>query len=110
MVNALLTQLDKLKHRKNVLVMSTSNIAQAIGTSPFELHPAFSISLLTDLSSPGALADSAFVDRADIKQYIGLPPPEANHWILTGCLNEMMRRGLMQQIVRGRRGLFRKRS
>ncbi|KAJ9126089.1 hypothetical protein QFC24_002361 [Naganishia onofrii] len=29
-VNALLTQLDKLKHRKNVLVMSTSNIAQAI--------------------------------------------------------------------------------
>lgn len=30
-VNALLTQLDKLKHRKNVLVMSTSNIAQAIG-------------------------------------------------------------------------------
>lgn len=32
-VNALLTQLDKLKHRKNVLVMSTSNIAQAIGMS-----------------------------------------------------------------------------
>lgn len=32
-VNALLTQLDKLKHRKNVLVMSTSNIAQAIGSS-----------------------------------------------------------------------------
>jgi SpoVK/Ycf46/Vps4 family AAA+-type ATPase len=30
-VNALLTQLDKLKHRKNVLVMSTSNIAHAIG-------------------------------------------------------------------------------
>lgn len=30
-VNALLTQLDKLKHRKNVLVMSTSNLAQAIG-------------------------------------------------------------------------------
>ncbi|KAG7530943.1 hypothetical protein FFLO_04671 [Filobasidium floriforme] len=71
-VNALLTQLDKLKHRKNVLVMSTSNIAQAI--------------------------DSAFVDRADIKQYIGLPPPEANHWILTGCLNEMMKRGLMENI------------
>lgn len=30
-VNALLTQLDKLKHRKNVLVMSTSNLAKAIG-------------------------------------------------------------------------------
>ncbi|KAJ9118691.1 hypothetical protein QFC22_003911 [Naganishia vaughanmartiniae] len=54
-VNALLTQLDKLKHRKNVLVMSTSNIAQAI--------------------------DAAFIDRADIKQYIGLPPPQAVYWI-----------------------------
>lgn len=31
-VNALLTQLDKLKHRKNVLVMSTSNLAKAIGS------------------------------------------------------------------------------
>ena len=30
-VNALLTQLDKLKHKKNVLVMSTSNLAKAIG-------------------------------------------------------------------------------
>lgn len=30
-VNALLTQLDKLKHRKNVLIMSTSNLAKAIG-------------------------------------------------------------------------------
>ena len=26
-VNALLTQLDKLKHRKNVLVLTTSNIS-----------------------------------------------------------------------------------
>lgn len=32
-VNALLTQLDKLKHKKNVLVMSTSNLAKAIGPS-----------------------------------------------------------------------------
>lgn len=30
-VNALLTQLDKLKHKKNVLVMSTSNLVKAIG-------------------------------------------------------------------------------
>ena len=44
------------------------------------------------------------MDRADIKQYIGLPPPEANHWILSGCLNEMMKRGLMEPIVRVRRG------
>lgn len=32
-VNALLTQLDKLKHKKNCLVMSTSNLATAIGAS-----------------------------------------------------------------------------
>lgn len=30
-VNALLTQLDKLKHRKNCLVMTTSNLSAAIG-------------------------------------------------------------------------------
>jgi SpoVK/Ycf46/Vps4 family AAA+-type ATPase len=40
-VNALLTQLDKLKHKKNVLVMSTSNLAKAIGLLPFSfLFPA----------------------------------------------------------------------
>lgn len=30
-VNALLTQLDKLKHRKNVLILTTSNISESIG-------------------------------------------------------------------------------
>ena len=30
-VNALLTQIDKLKYKKNVLVMATSNLVQAIG-------------------------------------------------------------------------------
>lgn len=32
-VNALLTQLDKLKNKKNVLVLTTSNLSQAIGTA-----------------------------------------------------------------------------
>ena len=40
-VNALLTQLDRLKQRHNVLVLTTSNLPSAI--------------------------DAAFVDRADIK-------------------------------------------
>lgn len=30
-VNALLTQLDKLKQRENVLIMATSNLVKAIG-------------------------------------------------------------------------------
>ena len=68
-VNALLTQLDKLKHRKNVLIMTTSNISGSI--------------------------DTAFIDRADIKQYVGLPPPKAIYWILESCLRELVRVGLV---------------
>ncbi|KAJ9475477.1 Pachytene checkpoint protein 2 [Pseudozyma hubeiensis] len=71
-VNALLTQLDKLKHRKNVLIMTTSNMTESI--------------------------DNAFVDRADIKQYVGLPPAEAVYWILESCLKELMRVGLVGQV------------
>ncbi|GAA6013615.1 hypothetical protein JCM10207_004791 [Rhodosporidiobolus poonsookiae] len=72
-VNALLTQLDKLKHRKNCLVMTTSNLSGAI--------------------------DNAFIDRADIKQYIGLPPAAAVYWILQTCLSEIMRAGLVPPVT-----------
>ena len=44
-VNAVLTQIDQLRQRDNVLILTTSNSSEAI--------------------------DLAFVDRADIKQYIG---------------------------------------
>lgn len=72
-VNALLTQLDRLKHRKNVLIMTTSNITESI--------------------------DTAFIDRADIKQYVGLPPPQAIYWILESCMKELMRVGLVENTV-----------
>ncbi|KXN87866.1 hypothetical protein AN958_07875 [Leucoagaricus sp. SymC.cos] len=68
-VNALLTQLDKLKHRKNVLIMSTSNLVKAI--------------------------DSAFVDRADIVQFIDLPSREAIYEILRSCLCEIISKGVV---------------
>jgi len=71
-VNALLTQLDKLKHKKNVLVMSTSNLAKAI--------------------------DSAFVDRADIVQYVDLPPREAIYEILRTCLAELVGKGIVANV------------
>ncbi|GAA5954754.1 hypothetical protein JCM8115_005518 [Rhodotorula mucilaginosa] len=71
-VNALLTQLDKLKHRKNCLIMTTSNLSEAI--------------------------DNAFIDRADIKQYIDLPPTAAIYWILRSCLLEIMRVGLVPEV------------
>ncbi|KAG5339202.1 hypothetical protein C0989_005183 [Termitomyces sp. Mn162] len=71
-VNALLTQLDKLRHRKNVLIMSTSNLVKAI--------------------------DSAFVDRADIVQYIDLPSRDAIYEILRTCLCEIVAKGIVASI------------
>lgn len=68
-VNALLTQLDQLKKYSNCIVLTTSNLTQAI--------------------------DLAFVDRADIKQYIGLPNLCARYEILRSCLTELMRVGIV---------------
>ena len=68
-VNALLTQVDQLKERENVLILTTSNISEAI--------------------------DLAFVDRADIKQYIGLPNAQARYDILVSCVNELSRVGII---------------
>ncbi|KDR83326.1 hypothetical protein GALMADRAFT_235399 [Galerina marginata CBS 339.88] len=71
-VNALLTQLDKLKQRKNVLIMATSNLVKAI--------------------------DTAFVDRADIVQYVDLPSREAIYEILRSCLCEIMLKGIIAPV------------
>ena len=101
-VNALLTQLDKLKDRKNVLIMTTSNIAQAIGTCSHPRSDRFTfldVTRLTDRTFV-LLTDSAFVDRADIKQYIGLPPQQAVYWILCGCLEELIKSDIVQKVVR----------
>ncbi len=68
-VNALLTGLDKLKLYPNVLILTTSNITDAI--------------------------DLAFVDRADIKQYIGLPNLSARFEILRSSINELIRTGII---------------
>jgi len=57
-----------------VLVVSTSNLAQAI--------------------------DSAFVDRADIVQYIDLPAPEAIYVILRSCLLELVTKSVVGPAVR----------
>ena len=68
-VNALLTQLDGLKRFTNCLVLTTSNLTGAI--------------------------DTAFIDRADIKQYIGPPGPAARYEILRGCVHELCRVGII---------------
>jgi SpoVK/Ycf46/Vps4 family AAA+-type ATPase len=68
-VNALLTQLDALKRFPNALVLTTSNIASAV--------------------------DPAFVDRADIKQYVGPPGVVARYSILGSCIAELQRSGAL---------------
>jgi SpoVK/Ycf46/Vps4 family AAA+-type ATPase len=72
-VNALLTQLDRLKRHPNVLVLATSNLTQAI--------------------------DAAFVDRADLKMYIGLPNLTARYEILCSCVTELAAKGLFKDNV-----------
>lgn len=69
-VNALLTQLDQIKRYPNVLILTTSNLSEAI--------------------------DLAFIDRADIKQYIGHPTEQAIYKIYMSCLKELMRTKLME--------------
>ncbi|XP_063160348.1 pachytene checkpoint protein 2 homolog [Candoia aspera] len=64
-VNAVLTQIDQIKRYPNVVILTTSNITEKI--------------------------DIAFVDRADIKQYIGLPSPAAIFKIYHSCLEELMK-------------------
>ncbi|XP_785120.1 pachytene checkpoint protein 2 homolog [Strongylocentrotus purpuratus] len=68
-VNALLTQIDIIKRNPNVLILATSNITEAI--------------------------DLAFIDRADIKQYIGPPSAHAIFIIFTSCLTELMKKGVI---------------
>ncbi|KAJ3109069.1 Pachytene checkpoint protein 2 [Phlyctochytrium planicorne] len=68
-VNALLTQIDALKRKRNVLILTTSNITEAI--------------------------DAAFIDRADLKQYIGYPSKNAIYAMLCSTVDELMRCGLI---------------
>ncbi|KAJ7313713.1 hypothetical protein JRQ81_005347 [Phrynocephalus forsythii] len=64
-VNAVLTQIDQIKRYPNVVILTTSNITEKI--------------------------DMAFVDRADIRQYIGPPSMAAIFKIYLSCLEELMK-------------------
>ena len=68
-VNAMLTQLDRLKRNPNVLTLCTTNLASSV--------------------------DAAFIDRADIKAFIGLPPLSGRYAIIRDCVLELMRVGLV---------------
>lgn len=64
-MNALLTQIDKIKTHSNILIFATSNMTGTI--------------------------DLAFVDRADIKQYLGIPTVPAIYQIYCSCINELIK-------------------
>uniref|UniRef100_A0A672J7D1 Pachytene checkpoint protein 2 homolog n=1 Tax=Salarias fasciatus TaxID=181472 RepID=A0A672J7D1_SALFA len=75
-VNAVLTQLDQIKRYSNVVILTTSNVTEKI--------------------------DLAFVDRADIKQYIGPPSEKGIYNIYLSSLEELMK----CQIIFPRQQLF----
>lgn len=68
-VNAVLTQLDQIRHHPNVLVLTTSNLTTTI--------------------------DVAFMDRADIKQFIGNPTVQAIVAIYMSAIRELQRVGII---------------
>ena len=71
-VNALLTQLDQLRKKTNVIIMATSNLTECI--------------------------DFAFLSRADIKQYIGPPSKAARYMILKSCVLELVGKGIIDPV------------
>jgi SpoVK/Ycf46/Vps4 family AAA+-type ATPase len=68
-VNALLTQLDQLRAYSNCMVLTTSNLTGSI--------------------------DLAFVDRADIKAFIGPPGRHARYEILRSSLGALQAAGIV---------------
>lgn len=72
-VNALLTKMDGLRRHPNVLILTTSNVTEAI--------------------------DDAFIDRADIKAYIGPPGVQARYEILRHALHALQSVTIIQSQV-----------
>ncbi|TGZ85424.1 AAA-domain-containing protein [Ascodesmis nigricans] len=68
-VNAFLTALDKLRSRRNVVVISTSNLLEAM--------------------------DGAFLDRVDVKMFVDTPQCRAAYTILRNSFNELIRAGII---------------
>ena len=45
------------------------------------------------------IADTAFLDRADLVQYVDLPPREAIYEILRTCIVEFINKGIISSVV-----------
>jgi hypothetical protein len=124
-VNALLTQLDALKNYPNVMVLTTTNITQAVDLAfvyvPPSLHrlphvlcghwPPLVLSLAGSAQRSETSPTSRLgaddrqrtcpdlnSDRADLKVYIGPPNTHARYEILRSCLMELQRVGIIQPV------------
>ena len=73
-VNAVLTSLDALKRRSNVLVLCTSNMEDAI--------------------------DPAFRDRIDMSFFLGAPSTQARYKILQSCLHELSAKNVISPQIK----------
>lgn len=71
-VNTVLRELDRLKDELNCLILTTSNLSENI--------------------------DTAFIDRVDIRQYIGLPSYKIRTKIINDSIIELSRVGLITSI------------
>ena len=93
-VNALLTQLDSLRARPNVLILTTSNLPTSVDGAFHRVMvwPPLARTLTR-------LSPVAFVDRADIKQFIGLPTLAARYHILRSCVIELRSKGVIAASV-----------
>ncbi|CAI5441224.1 unnamed protein product [Caenorhabditis angaria] len=69
-VNALLTQIDRIRRRDNVLILCTSNLEDSL--------------------------DRALIDRADIVKNVGEPSTLALYAMLKSCIMEMIRIGVVE--------------
>lgn len=68
-VNALLTQIDRIRRRANVIVLCTSNMEDCL--------------------------DRALLDRADVVKHVGQPSANALYSILAKCIEELIRIGVV---------------
>ncbi|XP_053660300.1 pachytene checkpoint protein 2 homolog [Anopheles marshallii] len=78
-VNAVLTQLDRLRHFPNVFILATSNLTDSI--------------------------DTAFLDRADFVQFIGHPTERAIYEIYRTALHHLQTIGVVEKEGKSNRRL-----